>query len=280
MKEIGKTNCILMGLPHSGKSTFIGALWHIVESGELDDSLKISTLPKDREYLNELRDSWLSCRDIERTKSEHKHQISLNIMSKTPSKEIEFVFPDVAGEMYENQFESRKLDLFFFKLIESTKGIILFINPQDIREPILISEIDQCLGEELLANESNSSKSWNHDDTPTQVVLVDLLQMIIFNTKQKIKIAVVISAWDLVTEKNKEPVKWIESNLPLLSQFLRSNDSKIEFGTWGISAQGGKYSVDKINLLNIAPSQRVIVQTTNGTSCDITLPIKWLLEDE
>lgn len=274
-----KNSCILIGLPHSGKSTFIAALWHIIENNELDCSLTITGLPEDREYLNDLRDSWLSCKVIERNKGEYKHHILLNVKDKNSQKITEFIFPDVSGEMYENQFEYRKYDYEFLEMIDNSDGIILFINPQDLREPILISDINVHFENE--SSETETPKNWNHKLAPTQVVLVDLLQMIAYNTSRSMKLAVIISAWDLVNGNNTiKPSKWIAKSLPLLFQFLNANDTIFTTNYYGISAQGGDYSNDISKLLLISPLERILVQTESDKSKDISLPIKWLLDNE
>lgn len=281
MKIINENNYVLIGLPHSGKSTFIAALWHIVESGDLKGSLIIKGLPEDSEYLNKLRDTWLSFKDFERTKVENRHHVSLSVTKQTDDTISELKFPDVSGEMYKIQFENRKLDLEYLKMIQTAKGIILFINPDYITEPQLISNVDACIGNGKSSKNEDNVKKWEFKDTPTQVVLIDLLQMILDNIDKPIKVAVVVSAWDVFKNvSNPKPLKWIEDSLPLLFQFLNANDSLLKHTFFGVSAQGGNYSEHKTELQTKSPSERIIVQTEDMTSNDITLPIKWLLNNE
>lgn len=281
MKTNNENNYVLIGLPHSGKSTFIAALWHIVESEDLEGSLIIKGLPEDSEYLNKLRDTWLSFKDFERTKVENKHHITLSVSKQSDDTISELKFPDVSGEMYKIQFENRKLDLEYLKMIQTAKGIILFINPDYIIEPQLISNVDACIGHEKSTINEVNVKNWEFKDTPTQVVLIDLLQMILQNINNPIKVAVVVSAWDLIINvRNTKPSNWIETSLPLFFQFLKANDSILKHTFFGVSAQGGNYSEHKTELQTKSPSERIIVQTENETSNDITLPIKWLLNNE
>ncbi len=275
-----KNNYILIGLPQSGKSTYIAALWHIVESGELSDSLIITGLPDDSEYLNKLRDTWLSYKDFERTIVDSKHEITLEVSSNSNDIVSELKFPDVSGEMYRIQFEDRKLDLEYLEMIQSANGIILFINPDFIKEPQLISDIDACIGDEKSPSSAENEKRWEFKDVPTQVILVDLLQMISFNIEQQIKVAIIVSAWDQIISQNVKPPKWVDNTLPLLYQFLSANESIFKVDFFGISAQGGNYKEHKDELQAKSPSERIIVETNHGTSNDITLPVKWLLKNE
>ena len=281
LERYDESNYVLIGLPHSGKSTFIAALWHIVDSGELEHSLTITELPEDREYLNDLKDEWLSCKPFERTKTELKYHISLNVYDSKIDSKTKLQFPDVSGEIYNIQFEQRKLNVEYLNMIQSAKGVILFINPDYLQEPILITTIDKCIGKATTPSEISQTKPWKHKDSPTQIVLVDLLQMIAFNISKPIKVAVVISAWDIIlTSQKVTPSKWIEVTLPLLYQFLNSNKSTFTYNYFGVSAQGGKYPEDNSNLHSKLPSERIIVQLDKEISKDITLPIKWLLQNE
>jgi hypothetical protein len=278
--EINTSNSYcLIGLPRSGKSTFIAALWHIVDSEEIEDSIVIKGLPEEREYLNKLRDAWLSFQEFERTKVENKHHVTLTV-SGNDHVISELKFPDVSGEMYNIQFESRKLELEYLKMIQSSNGIMLFINPSFIEEPQLISNIDALIGNGSDQNDIIEIKKWEFKDTPTQVKLVDLLQMILFNIDQPIKVAIIVSAWDEIIKQNIKPAKWVETSLPLLYQFLNSNNLMFKSNFFGISAQGGSYSEYLNELEKKIPSERIIVETNNETSNDITLPIKWLLKNE
>lgn len=281
MKQMTENNYVLIGLPQSGKSTFIAALWYVIESKELENSLIIEGMPEEREYLNNLRDTWLSFKDFERTKVDNKHQITLRVTNESNSNISVLKFPDVSGEMYKIQFENRKLDLKYLELIQSANGIILFINPDHMLAPQLISNIDLCIGSEPLQIGMDKAKKWEHKDTPTQVILIDILQMILFNINQSLKVAVIVSAWDVINNKIKiSPSKWVEDNLPLLFQYLNANNSLIKFTFWGLSAQGGNYSECKNELELKTPSERIMVQTEAERSNDITLPIKWLLNNE
>ncbi|WP_219930979.1 hypothetical protein [Pectobacterium atrosepticum] len=54
----------------------------------------------------------------------------------------------------------------------------------------------------------------------------------------KRRIAVMISAWDLVRDMELTPCDWLASHMPLVAQFLRANQTYFEFQIYGVSAQG------------------------------------------
>ncbi len=277
---------LLIGLPQSGKSTFIAALWHVVESGELPSSFKISSLPEERSYLNTIREAWLKCKSLERNKVDQISTINLQIEDTQNKLNGSVTFPDVSGEMYRMQFETRKLSSGYYQLLKRSNGILLFINPNDVKKPILISEWNSVIpaGEE---NMEQRYKPWEFSDVPTQVMLVDLLQIAAAVIDIPCKIGIVISAWDviisdpIVNQEIKTPEDWLKQNLPLLYQYIKSNFRNLKTEVFGISAQGGNYDTDTAQLYNcVKPSDRIKVQKGTDVMSDISQPLRWLLTSD
>jgi hypothetical protein len=44
--------CLMLGLPKAGKTTFLAALWHVLKPGEIPGSLLMGPREGDQEYLN------------------------------------------------------------------------------------------------------------------------------------------------------------------------------------------------------------------------------------
>ena len=49
---------VMAGMPQTGKSTFLGALYHVLETG-IDQPVTLHVLPKARRHLEGLRERWL-----------------------------------------------------------------------------------------------------------------------------------------------------------------------------------------------------------------------------
>src|SRR3954469_5056688 len=58
---------VMMGLPGSGKTTFLAALWHQLESAEIATAFTTDRLQRDREYLNRIRDAWIAFEEVPHT---------------------------------------------------------------------------------------------------------------------------------------------------------------------------------------------------------------------
>lgn len=296
MESKNNNRCMFIGLPNSGKSSFIGALWHVVETGEIESAYTITVQPEDREYLNELRSNFLVCKAPERTKTDFVKKIELNVQDKLKGISADFIFPDLSGETYVSQFEHRKLATKYIEEIRECNCIMLFINPDFIKKGNLISYADRMVfngSDDHTVIEMDSTRTnlgteitWNAKMCQTQVMLVDLLQIISSRIVQPCKIGVVISAWDLIlnipeeVEPLKNPKEWLKCHLPLLNQYLAANKLKFTYQVFGISAQGAKYEEDGENfelLSYLKQSERIKVQVNDDLSNDITIPIKWLI---
>jgi len=78
------------------------------------------------------------------------------------------------------------------------------------------------------------------------------------------------------------PHEYLKRELPLLRQFLDSNDDRLEHTVFGVSAQGGDITVaeQKSALLGLDDAlKRIKVLHGSEISQDITRPIAWLLEE-
>lgn len=300
--------CMFIGLPSSGKSSFIGALWHVFETDEIDVTYSMTAQPEDREYLNILRGDFLACNAPERTKTDFARRIELSIKDNSTGDIIDFVFPDLSGETYLNQYIYRKISEDYLAQINDCNSIMLFINPDRVKKSYLISSLNGMFDDEANTNavedgenrpdsenlESNmqSQIDWKAEMSQTQTMLVDILQMIKNKLVKPCRICIIVSAWDLVNKLDTRikphvtPEQWLLHELPLLKQFLDANDSTFLHTVIGISAQGGSYKIDEntpdvagiANLQEIVnQSERIIVQQGESINNDITAPIKWLL---
>ena len=58
---------LMLGLPESGKTTFLAAVWHVIMSGEVDEALQLSKVGPHTLYLNEIRKRWLAGEELDKT---------------------------------------------------------------------------------------------------------------------------------------------------------------------------------------------------------------------
>lgn len=287
--------CTFIGLPSSGKTSFIGAFWHVVESGEIDSTYAVTVPPSDREYLNRLQKYFLDCEAPERTKTDFVKKIEIEVVERSTDKKATFVFPDLSGETFESQFEYRKLTNDYVDQVSECNSLMLFVNPAKIKRSFLISAINGMLDDADAGNENSATEAvlttpatrWTPKMCQTQVVLVDLIQMIQKIVTIPCKIGVIVSAWDTIkqspdaVEAQFTPDQWLQARLPLLNQYLQANKETFPSHVFGISAQGGEYKTNDNEDLQAKnrQSERLIVQSGNTINHDITIPLKWLFDE-
>ena len=90
------------------------------------------------------------------------------------------------------------------------------------------------------------------NDTPTQVLLTDWLQMLhrafVEKTEQgfRPRIGIVVSAWDAVPleQSDREPSQYLRDNFPMLYQFAEANAEDFDFHFFGVSVVSGDLKND------------------------------------
>lgn len=287
-KEEHLKNLFMIGLPESGKTTFLASLWHMVETGTLPESLTLATLPEVRDYLESIRSNWLTVTNSIRTVGEI-NECTLSLQNEKKGSHFDLFIPDLSGELYDQMFEKRACDEKFYQLFKNAHGILLFIHPNKLMTGASILEADSLIEKTQPTEDTPEDsqelpeKPWSPEDIPTQVKLVDLLQLIIgLNSNKSIKkIAIIISAWDLLPDQSLLPAQWLKDRLPLLWQYLISHQAKYSFEVFGISAMGGDPDTDKESLLSHSnPIDRISINGNISLGIkphDITFPIEWLI---
>jgi hypothetical protein len=133
--------------------------------------------------------------------------------------------------------------------------------------------------------------AWSPSLSPTQVQIVDLLQLLRLPPLQIgfRRIAIVLSAWDKVADEGRTPEEFLAERLPLLDQYLRSGADNWVWRVYGVSAQGADYEKENEKLSDSQraklqelraldePSMRIRVVSEGPESRDLTEPIAWLM---
>jgi len=268
---------LLIGLKGSGKTSYLAALWHSVESGEVETSLRVANLQPDREYLNRVRDLWLRLQEMGRTSSRSPQEVSLHLNDAMSGEAIDLTLPDLSGELFRQQWITRKATRHFANFAAESSGVILFIHPTDLVKSQRISFPEGHQGSQ---SSDQIALEWSPETSPTQAILVELLQFVahLKSTTTSGRIAVIISAWDLVKEPIP-PTSWLETHLPLLYQFLVANGASTPFQIYGVSALGGDLEKDFSSLREESiPGRRIrVIEEAKKPHGDLTAPIRFLL---
>lgn len=260
-------NFFIMGAPNAGKSTYLAALWHSINQKGIATSLTLKKMTGDLQYLYQLEHKWLEIEQLERTII-GQEKMELVLLLTDGECELKLEFPDLSGETFQNMYETREVTVKLYEKISKADVILYFINIENIFPAELISNVPpEFRPEESLLK---SRKPSEHD--PTQVQVIELLQIILEIKREPIQLGIILSAWDLLeNNENVNPKKFLEEKMNLLWQFIESNNNKIFTKVWGVSALGGKIE-DVDRLLSIEePINRIkVVNEVNIVSQDVT----------
>jgi hypothetical protein len=269
----------IIGLTSSGKTTYLAALWHLLDAGEVATKLVLDKLVGDHKHLNTIVEAWRRCEKAKRTSIAAEATVAVHVHEPATGQKIVLDFPDLSGESFERQITTRKANRAYVDGYDHEGGIMLFVNADRALDGLTILEVNSMSGKAPKLNEEPKPIEWAPKYIPEQVQLVELLQFTRRPpfTRRKRRIAVVISAWDVLGRTKLTPQLWLSRELPLLHQYLISNSESFEQNVYGISAQGGDVTTGaRAGLLEKIPSERIRCVCGGSESHDLTEPLIWL----
>ena len=271
---------ILVGLPKTGKSTYLAALDVIIEARQSLGGLESAGFSEDRAYIQLLREAWLKGADMPRTTSADDSLARLHVRDPNSQAVAELFMPDLTGETFRDQCERREWKTSYRERLAGIAGILLFVHCEE-------SAAHQPIGSswplEINRQEVSEGEKWATKYAARQTKLVELLQFIseVGAAPQRLRVAVMLSAWDEVEKAaggvEQRPTAFLREEWPLLHQYLTSNPERFRVREYGVSARGGGKE-DTSRLLEIDdPAHRVFVVDGDHRSNDLTRSIRWLL---
>src|SRR5258708_4059980 len=88
----------VLGLPESGKTTFLAALWYFLDNHSIPEALKLEKLEGDWSHLNEIRRLWVDVKPLERTFPNKENTVSMCIKTGVKGSVSRISMPDLSGE--------------------------------------------------------------------------------------------------------------------------------------------------------------------------------------
>jgi hypothetical protein len=286
---MNERSVVIIGLPESGKTTFLAALWHLITERDVETVLKFHTLRSgEASHLNEISARWRDAKVQDRTAVGGNRLVSMNLKdaAETP---VRITFPDVPGEAYRRMTEESDCEPEIADTLKAT-GVLLFIHADTIRPPKWVVDevaLSKAVG---LTIPAGQEVPWHPRLAPTQVQLVDLLQLLRSAPLDvgPRRLAIMLSAWDKAHGEGLSPAAYLNAKLPLLAQYLRRDADEWTSRVYGLSAQGGDYDAIESGaerkpnaeaLRNLdRPSTRIRLVGNAHESHDLTEPLAWLME--
>lgn len=279
---------VVIGLPGSGKTTFLAALWHLVTARDIDSALRFAGLGRgDSAHLNSIAARWRDAKVQVRTAVGGNRLVKMNLVDPL-GHTVCMTFPDTAGEAYARMWEDRECDADVAESLDAN-SVMLFIHTDTIEPPMWVAD-EVALAKRMgLAPPQGNTLPWHPRLAPTQVQVVELLQLL---TSPQLdrgcrRLAVMLSAWDKAEHEGMLPSVFLKGKLPLLAQYLAHNTAKWTSRIYGLSAQGGDYDATEAGTAPKAqaaalrqldrPSTRIRLVHDGMETHDLTEPLSWLM---
>lgn len=290
----------IIGLPESGKTTFLAALWELVNERRVTKTLTFHSIGEnDHSYLRKIVTVWRKATEQARTRLTGLSAVRMNLQDRD-GKVLEVAMPDAPGEDFRAMWENRELGRV---LGESLVGgnIMLFVNGNKVKAPAWVTERAAQRKATGRQKVDALAKEWHPSLAPTQVQLVDLLQLISHAPVGRAdrRIVVMISAWDKVEGERLTPDAFLTQNMPLLAQYIEARRDGWTSRVYGVSAQGGEYDGNDDNAEPVEagppkkktkkgcdaerlrdvdiPANRIRLVLGECESPDLTEPLQWLM---
>lgn len=306
MKDMDKKKVFMIGMPSSGKTTYLASLCRLLLYGgqETGWKLDVKDVPEGFERVQILIKNINSYKAVKRTYGLELNNVALSLYNQN-QEWMQFVVPDSSGEIFRDLVYDRRIASNIMEQIVESDMLLFFINvntmiweeriklgeksaikqlneeqgdkvtqsAEDIVEEYARDrENEQIKSKEQVKNKEKEQKKYNN-----QSALVELLQIIIYLVPHSLNIRFVISAWDLVEKEFKQdkvtPKEYIKIKLPLLYQYLEFNSKLFDYEIWGVSAQGGDFDdEDDLKKLqsNNGEDYICVVDSKADTSKDLT----------
>ena len=274
-----KKKCLIAGLPKAGKTTYIAALWDIIQRQQGDFDLQFTTNPENATYLNEIWEYWVKMENIERSKTPVPDDININMCRKVDGQEMVLSIPDFMGEQFQKIID-RTLPENIKRWIETSDRMLYFINTL---EDGSMDDMD----EEVETKPEDADRQEEREKalplTPERMMDVSqnlmVLKYIVTHTKME-KVAIGISAWD---EKmgSLTPKEYLKRRSPVLYNFIKYRFKHVLY--FGVSAQGFDYGNKKEKAEEMREKARqsnrafIAYDTEENISPDLTRPLNYLI---
>ncbi len=226
---------LIIGKPHSGKTTFIAQLYARLDVNNA--ALKLYKSVENLSPIIEALSSLSKGEEVKPTPTDKTTGITLPIQFGEDM--VDLFCPDYGGEQINNIIENREVDEKWKESIAQSENWMLFIRLTNLSTGFDLS--NKTIKPDLVKSEPSTLDEYVISD---QSAFIELLQIMLYAKGQdahyknsKTKLTIVLTCWD--EEKNgKTPRAKLEENLPLLLSFIESNWTNDKINIVGLSALG------------------------------------------
>ena len=273
-----RKKCMIVGLPGSGKSTFLGALWYNLCNNEGKMLMKKGDFPSQITLLQKLENLWQRVEKIERNSTEQNivDDVEIILKQNDTQEEITLNVPDFCGEKFYNIVEQGNTDE-IEEWCKESDSLLYMVS--DVRSNMFIDD-------DKMDNQSEGDEDVLPLDakqmSPAAINMM-ILKFLLAHKKFK-RVVLAITRWDKVINDGIEPKNmenpeiWLKNNSPAFYNFVKHFFPDVYI--IGLSAQGCDYEKEGFD------KEAVLIKTEDGNRAyvcdddihyDLSLPLNFLL---
>jgi hypothetical protein len=279
---------VLLGGPNSGKTHYAGQLYGRLQSG--DSSLKLRKNKGAPDDLSPLKDV-LECLEdgnaASHTRTDTWEEVKLPLIDRN-GLEFDMHWPDYGGEQLKHVFSNRMVNSDWQEALLNANSWVLLIR---LNAEITYGDaLEQLVDRKTQGVTNTDSVIARSDQWDANAEWVEKLQILLHVSQQGTvkrldspKLAVLLSCYDEIENREGTPSDVLIHKLPLLASFLKNNWKDDAVSIWGLSALGQTLDKDSNAeaFVENGPETQGWIIAPDGTdkTPDITLPLKWLLDE-
>ena len=296
MTDTPRFRLCLVGLPATGKTTYIAALWAYLTSGLPAGGYRVTEFPDDPLYLNQIAAAWSAGEKMPRNSLGASDRIEFTIESPNGAW-LTLVLPDLPGEVFRNAILRPMIDENTAEAVTGSDLLLFFVNGETARTYAALGDYDvphqegdhaggvdsfDAIDVSLTPDESGpreallARQEFAIQDLDSDSLNTELLQRLAYLSRDRglPPIVVVVSAWDAHENSGDTPKEWLKREQPMMAQLVEEFGRSVPVGTVGVSAQGGNYTDDPIVAQRLA-NERPWGCDEGGQRTDIAGPLLW-----
>lgn len=278
---------VLLGGSNSGKTHYTGQLYGRLQSG--NGTLKLRRTegaPDDLSALKEVLECLEDGNAASHTHSDTWTDVKLPLVDSS-GFEFDMHWPDYGGEQLKHVISDRVVNANWQEGLSNANAWVLLIR---LNAEVTYGDAMEQLAERKQQGGINTdSGAARSDQWDANAKWVEKLQILLHVSKQGTvkktnspKIAVLLSCYDEIEDQKGTPSDVLRRRLPLLASFIRNNWKDDAVSVWGLSALGQTLTKDSYAeefVENGPETQGWVIGPDGGDeNSDITLPLKWLLD--
>ncbi|MBW8832479.1 MAG: hypothetical protein JF606_24385 [Burkholderiales bacterium] len=283
------SSIVLVGVPDSGKTNYIGRLWTALRARK--GRLLAPDVPTDIEYVEDTVAHLMQGEFAPRSEKMigvSRRDFVVPVVRSEDGQDgtlFDLVVPDVSGELWKLAVETFEIPQEWMDQLKQSVGALLFVR---VLSEHNVQPLDWINAEKLLKIHEPGKED---AALPTQVVLCELLRFLEHTLRPagertRPRVAVVVTAWDQLDRqrRNAGPLAYLQREYPLFAGRLQDM-AKLDVRVFGVSVVGGDFDdpVFKDKFLSAGDLQSagycvVHDEKKLHTDSDLTSPVAWLIE--